>query len=123
MRRLPVLAAMAALLLACDGGPEPTDATDAPPPRDEAPDEQADEAGTASDACVEVFAEAEAAGGDLAVLDGALTACEDIAAVRDAASQHPDALGDLTPEVWAADACGDQADQADAPLCQDIAGN
>lgn len=102
------------LVAACSGGPEPTDESDAPPPR-------SDGSVAPTEACDQAFADAAAGDGEL---DAALTACEDVAAVTSAAEAHPEALGDTEPQVWLAEACTEASDPAvtESALCMEVAG-
>ncbi|MFA9445091.1 hypothetical protein [Egicoccus sp. AB-alg6-2] len=123
MRRPRLLTTLVAatLLAACSGGPEGTDESDAPPPRgdDSAVEEQDPTA--AGEACAEAFAQAAAGDGEL---EAAIGACEDIASFTSAAAEHPDALGDVEPQVWLADACTEATDPAvtESALCAEVAG-
>jgi hypothetical protein len=100
---------------------EPGEATDEGGPAEpEATDDGPDQA-----ACQEAFAEAEAEGTDVdeQTLHATVTACEDIAAFRAAAEDHPDVLETTTPEVFLADLCQSTEDEeiSGSSLCQDIA--
>ena len=114
MRRHGVLLICAATLLgaACSDGPDAVAGTDAPAPRGDA---------APAEACDQAFADAVAGDADL---EAALTSCEDIAAFTDASTTHPEALGDVEPQVWLAEACTQASDPAvtESALCIEVAG-
>lgn len=114
MRRLTTTCVATLLLAACSGGPDATDDADAPAPRDE-------EAASSAEACEQAFARAAAGDGEL---EAALTACEDIATLTQAATDHPEALGDVEPQVWLAEACTEADEPAitESALCAEVAG-
>ncbi|WP_130650850.1 hypothetical protein [Egicoccus halophilus] len=124
LRRSRLLTTCAAglLLAACSGGPEETDASDAPPPRDDETAEQ--DPAAAGEACEQAFADAETAEDGQAALMAAVAACDDIASFTAASAEHPDALGDVEPHVFLAEACDDATEPAvsESPLCDEVAG-
>jgi hypothetical protein len=55
----------------------------------------------------------------------AVSACPDIASFSQAATEHPDVLGDTEPEAWLAVACDEAQDESvsGSTLCAEVAGD